>query len=305
MARFASKSPSQQAISVTKALQKTDEISSVRTLANYSERLEQVARGLAEFGIQGELRNLTQDTATQYLDMRKEDVGQKTLDMERQAIQAMLTHVTNGLEKGERLPVIKSELDQILSSRSYTPEQVKLISESQTLKNSLATEIAYSAGLRAHELLTISRASEKPSDERVSKNPDHKVAQDAKFKGREGVIYTVTGKGGLTRDVLIPKQLADRLEERRLTTPQKVTDRNVHYTQKYDIGGGQKWSNSYSQASNRALGWSAGAHGTRHSYAQERMSEIRSEGYKREIALRIVSQEMGHFRPEITEVYLR
>ena len=43
MPRFASKSPEQQAKSVEKALDKSGEIASVRTLSNYTERLEQVA----------------------------------------------------------------------------------------------------------------------------------------------------------------------------------------------------------------------------------------------------------------------
>ncbi|KAG1682859.1 Valine--tRNA ligase [Nymphon striatum] len=47
------------------------------------------------------------------------------------------------------------------------------------------------------------------------------------------------------------------------------------------------------------------AHGLRHSYAQERMGELRSQGLTREYALEIVSQELEHFRPDITEIYLR
>ncbi|MFT7318300.1 MAG: hypothetical protein ACI8WF_002750, partial [Pseudoalteromonas distincta] len=43
----------------------------------------------------------------------------------------------------------------------------------------------------------------------------------------------------------------------------------------------------------------------RHSYAQERMIELNALGFKYKTALETVSQEMGHFRPEITEVYLR
>ncbi|MDF5425801.1 site-specific integrase, partial [Vibrio parahaemolyticus] len=50
--------------------------------------------------------------------------------------------------------------------------------------------------------------------------------------------------------------------------------------------------------------WSTGAHGLRHSYAQERMSELQ-KNMTYEKALEVVSQEMGHFRPDITEVYLR
>ena len=66
-----------------------------------------------------------------------------------------------------------------------------------------------------------------------------------------------------------------------------------------------KASEISAQASTRALGYSTGAHGVRHAYAQERMHELRSQGLDRWRALEVVSQEMGHFRPEITETYLR
>ena len=101
-----------------------------------------------------------------------------------------------------------------------------------------------------------------------------------------------------------PPPLAERLEDRRLNQPVQITDRGVNYTSHYDINGGNRWSSSFTTASNRALNWSTGAHGLRHSYAQERMSELQ-KNMTYEKALEVVSQEMGHFRPDITEVYLR
>jgi hypothetical protein len=144
----------------------------------------------------GDLRTLTPAQAITYLEQRGEQVGQKTLDMERQAIQAMMIHVTQTLPAGEHLPVVKSEQARILSSRAYSPDQVALIAAAQQPANALATAIALAAGLRAHELLTLA-----PRQERA---PDPRPAADSKFAGREGVIYTVQGKGGLVREVLIP-----------------------------------------------------------------------------------------------------
>jgi len=46
-------------------------------------------------------------------------------------------------------------------------------------------------------------------------------------------------------------------------------------------------------------------HANRHAYAQERMRELQGNGYPYRQSLAIVSQELGHFRPDITEVYLR
>lgn len=297
MPRFSVKTPEQQALSVAKDFTRQDVINSVRTVDNYRESLERVTANMQEYGIKGTLRDLTPETAKQYLEIRAAEVSQSTLNMERQAIQAMMHHVTDKLSVTDKLEVVKSERDTVLASRAYIPEQVQAIAGAQTERNALATEIAHVAGLRAHELHTLQRIEERA--------PSDRPALDSKFEGREGEHYTVQGKGGLVREVVLPGELAARLEERRLDTPQTVTDRGIRYESRYDIAGGQRWSNSFSAAANRTLGWSEGAHGVRHSYAQERMQELQNQGVSYEKSLETVSQEMGHFRPEITEVYLR
>ena len=218
-----------------------------------------------------------------------QSIGQKLLDQERQSIQ---------LHLGIQLPVIHSELTQVLKSRAYTPEQVKAIAQSQTEKHRLATQIAYAAGLRAHELLTLQPIKNRAASE-------HRQWSSQRFVGKKGEIYTVIGKGGLIREVLIPSELANILETKRLENPILIKDRTINYIQYYAIGGGKNWSNSFSAASKRLLGWSHGAHGLRHSYAQQRMNELQQLGFLYPDALAIVSQTLGHFRPEITEVYLR
>jgi len=272
-------------------------VKSIGTVRNYEQALTSVASNL-QLETGEALRDLSIERATQYLEQRGLDAGQKTLDMERQAIQKMMQLVTHRLGRNQALPVIKSEHSQVLKSRSYTQGQVKIVAQHQTAKHALATEIAHSAGLRAHELLTIM-----PTIERA---PDAREAHSGKFEGREGgQSYTVVGKGGLAREIRIPEAVAERLEATRLPEPQQVTDRGVYYQQHYEIGGGKAWSQSFSSASSRGLGRSNGAHGVRHSFAQERMKELGQAGYDRQSSLEITSQEMGHFRPEITEVYLR
>lgn len=284
-----------QAKSVVKALQRSRSIRSLGTARGYTAALIPVAEHVKAERL-GSLRDLTPEQAEAYLQIRAEEVGQKQLDMERQAMQMMMRDLTGKLGEKQGLFFEKSKYQQILTSRSYLPRQVEMVAGSQREPNKLATQIAYAAGLRGHELLTLRHIKER--------QPDPRPALDSKFLGREGEHYTVQGKGGLVREVVIPKDLADRLEARRFDSPQKVTDRGIHCAQHYDIAGGLRWSSSFGKASERALGWSAGAHGLRHSYAQERMSELQKT-LTRSVALETVSQELGHFRPEITEVYLR
>ena len=293
MGRF--RSAAKQSAFVMKQLQGAI-IKSVGTVRNYEQALTRVAEWMQSERI-GELRDMTPHQTVSYLEARGRVVGQKTLDMERQAIQIMLLHVTQKLDPGAHLPYIKSDHTQILRPRAYTPEQAQRIAHAQTLRNALATEIAYATGLRAHELLTLLPAAERPADIRP--------ALETKWQGREGEIYTVQGKGGLVREVLIPGHLAERLESLRLAQPQRVRDRVIFYTKHYNIAGGKNWSSSFSSAAHRTLGWSEGAHGLRHGYAQKRMNELQTQGLIRKLALETVSQEMGHFRAEITETYLR
>jgi len=217
MAKFAK--PATQAASVMKQLQ-GGRIKSVSTVRNYESRLKQITVYLQEQRL-GSLRDMTPASALDYLRERAAVVGQKTLDMERQALQSMMQHVTHRLEAGKTLEVIRSTAPKSKTgkpgqptlgrrlaeeSRLYTRAQVALIVARQSPHNALATEIAHAAGLRAHELLTLRRIHHQAPDER----PAHAL----KFVGirDETIGYTVYGKGGLTREVRIPIPLAKRLE---------------------------------------------------------------------------------------------
>lgn len=281
------RSPAAQAAHAVRELQ----LKSQGTERNYTQALTGFASYLKENGFEAGLKKeLSSERAIAYLTDRAATVSQKTLDLDRQALQAVLK---------EKLEVVKSTQQQHLTSRAYTHEQVALIAESQTERHALATLIAENAGLRAHELLTLQRVSERAAD-------THRQYKAERFAERENIVrYTVHGKGGLCREIALSKGLSDKLEARRLDNARQVYDRKIGYKQFYDIGGGKKWTDSFSKASERELGWSNGAHGVRHEYAQSRMNELQSAGYIYKNALELVSQEMGHFRPEITEVYLR
>ncbi|MEZ9301601.1 site-specific integrase [Vibrio breoganii] len=242
------------------------------------------------------LRKATPKHVSEFLTDRAVEVGQSSLNMSRQAAERML-HYTKSLPADEKLEIVVTEKQEVLESRAYTQEQVAEIAHGQSYRHALATRIAEDTGVRSHELLTLRRMDEAKADERP-------VSED-KFVGREDFVpYIVKGKGGLSREIRMHPALSQELESNRLEKPVRVMDRGIEYTQKYDIGGGKNWSDSFSRASKSRLGWSTGGHGLRHSYAQARMEQLTSTvEYNR--ALEAVSQEMGHFRPEITKVYLR
>ena len=126
-------------------------IHSLGTARGYGQALKGFADYLREHRL-GDLPGATDQEARQYLAERSHQVGQKTLDLDRQALQMHL---------GLRLEVVRSDRESALSTRSYTPAQVARIASAQSEANGLATRLAYHAGLRAHELLTLRPAGER------------------------------------------------------------------------------------------------------------------------------------------------
>tara|TARA_R110001583_G_scaffold193131_1_gene360814 strand:+ start:233 stop:1123 length:891 start_codon:yes stop_codon:yes gene_type:complete len=285
-----------QAASVMKEIQGSA-IKSLGSVRNYEQQLKICCDYMKENRMGG-LRDITPEKAKYYLEIRASENSQSTVDMDRQALQCMMQHVTHKLGAKENLDVVKSELETIEKSRSYTPEQVQRITEHQTDRHAISTEICHKAGLRVHELYTLRPSGEvQPSPREVHPKKFSNMPEKTK-------CYTVIGKGGLIREVRIPCQLAERLELRKLDAPKKVSDRGINYKTNYDISAGHRFSDAFSKASDRALGYSNGAHGLRHSYAQNRYEQL-ANNLPRLDVMKCVSQELGHFRPEITEVYLR
>lgn len=269
-------------------------IESVGTARNYESAMRSLSAWAKESGNLAHLSDLTARDTAAYLADRSEVVSQSTLDRDRQAIEACLGH------QHDRADFIASReaTEKATESRAYTALQVEAIASKQSPEHSLSTHLASAAGLRAHELHTIRPATEQPAS-------GHREWSDARFAGKEGELYTVVGKGGLIREVMVPSHLAEKLEATRLAEPREVTDRGVKYEAHYDLKGGQAWSQSFTEASKGTIGESHGAHGLRHGFAQDRMADLQRAGYTYKDALGVVSQELGHFRESITEVYLR
>jgi integrase len=225
-----------------------------------------------------------------YLFEKSEIYQQKSLDQHRMGLNFCY---------GKKIPFVKSLLETVLGSRSYTLTEVLLIVKCVTERNSISILLCFMCGLRAHELLTIERLGEKGRTQT-------RVWSEELFLALENfTIYVTTGKGGLTRYIAVPNKLAAIIESRRLTTPKMVRDRDINYAMKYDLGFGQALSQCFTRASKKYLGFSTGLHGLRHAYAKNRIEMLLKFGLTKIEAKLIVSQEIGHFRPGIVNCYLR
>jgi len=227
----------------------------------------------------------------EFLYCMEEVFEQTQLDTTRQALELVF---------GEKLIRTKSLRATHLTTRSYTSEEVLAIVRHQSDWNVLPTMLSFMSGLRAHEAFTLKRKSE------AAASPGRPWSPEL-FSGLEDhEIYIVKGKGGLIRQVAIPHKLAECIEARRSKSPWLAVDRGIEYESMYAIGGGQSFSQSFCSASKKALGFSHGAHGLRHSYAKQRLDQLRTTcQFSLEKSMLILSQELGHFRPEITMIYLR
>ncbi|GIU42988.1 hypothetical protein TUM4438_10860 [Shewanella sairae] len=276
---------------------KANEPDKLRSHSSFYKHIEKAAFAAEKMGVK-RLKHITVELAQKYLeDRREKGICQKSLAFERLMLERILAKLTPDYKLAQVTEIKKTVKPKSESNRAYTQQQVELIMSRQSAYTKLSTEIAFNAGLRAFELLTIRRANEAlPSS--------HRKWRDDLFIGRDGVRYIVTGKGGLSRTVVISHELSQRLEERRLNTPVLIKDRHSKKVlQHYALSGGHKFSRSFSKAAIKTLGWSHGAHGVRFSYAQERMNNG-IQGMYHEDKQCIVSQEMGHFRPEIANRYL-
>lgn len=129
---------------------------------------------------------------------------------------------------------------------------------------------------------------------------------DLKHALNEGKL-TVKGKGGLIRKV--PLNNESLVKELYVKTPpgEKVFVRSYEKThevikkmQNYIYQNRANIRTSDDESSRRLT-----FHGLRHSYAQQRFDYYSNLGFNEKQAQQRVAIELGHFRPEITDVYLK
>lgn len=249
----------------------------------------------------GTLDRMTRKQALVYLNARAKVVCQTTLDRDRT--------IMDRLPRTGKKPLPRIKADRATgklakTSRAYEHRQLIIIEGRQREQNAISTALAWRCGVRAHELLTIKRLDRLTKRERARLERNQKW-DPRRLAGRDGVLYIVRGKGGMMRIIVVPHDLAARLETQHIPEGIKTPDRKIPYRQYYDIRGGKNWSASFERASIRAFGYSLGGHGCRHTFAQDRLSEYRNAGFSNTDSRELTAQDLAHFRERITLAYLR
>lgn len=265
-----------------------DLISSVSSMHLYHSYLCQYLKWL-QINKRGLDQQDSLESINHYLEEATEVYQQVTLDGHKRVLE-LVFH--------KKLKKFESLVPKNYTSRFYNLSEILLIIHKMQSKNALGVLICFYAGLRAHELGTLKRINE-------GKKSSTRKWDERRFMGIENyVVYLVQGKGGLVREVAIPTELSIALELRRFNVPKKISDRGLFRYLNYDIGHGQALSQAFTRASMQALGWSTGIHGCRHAYAQKRISKLEYLNITFEATQKIVSQELGHFRPQVINCYL-
>lgn len=238
------------------------------------------------------LKNACRQDAFDYLEERALTRRQSTVDLDRQAMNMHL-----GFDKS--LAFLAAKIATVEEDRAYTREQIELLVAEAEDDLALSIRLACEAGLRGMELITLSTPELMLPSDRATWSSD-------RFAGRQGdVRFVVHGKGGLRREVRLSPELSQLVRARQRREPVRVSHRGAHLTSCFDVRGGHKFAVEFSSHSLRVLGFTHGAHGLRHSFAQRRRIELLCAGFPVKKMLLILSQELGHFHTQNTLTYLR
>lgn len=273
-----------------KKKQRMNVITSVGTARNHRVALKGVATWLHRRNGK-HLKNLNETDAVEYLELRSMTVGQSAVDLDRQAINFHLL-------RNQPVPYFLSATQRVLEDRAYTKAEIYLLLKNSDDKLNLSIRLAVNAGLRAVELITIAPIGYFPESERDWCKE--------RFLGREkDVKFIVHGKGGLRRQVCLESDLAAELMQQKRPISIQVRDREVIHTSYFDLLSGVNYSVQFSNLSIKVLEESHGAHGLRHTFAQKRLRDLLCCGIDYEHALKVLSNELGHFSVKNTLAYLR
>ena len=237
------------------------------------------------------LKNASHADAQIYLNWRANQVRQSTLSLDRQSINMHLRFI-------KPLPFAVSNIPTVVEDRAYSTSELAYLRSKTSPSMAFSIALAANAGLRSMELITLA-----PLDRL---RPSDRAWHPLRFQGREhDSPFAVHGKGGLAREIRLVPDLASQLVELKRPAKTIISHLTAHLPSHYDLTGGNAFCSTFGRLSKRELGFSHGAHGLRHTFAQGRFLDLIYSGNDASDALDILSQEMGHFAVTNTLIYLR
>lgn len=254
------------------------------------------------------LRQLTVEQVQSYLDQRADQVGPRQINQDFLAMTLIPGIEREDLTKPYSLVGFGEKATE---PRALTHDATRMVIEALPERHRFSGKLAATYGLRAGELYTIRRYDDLDPNDKNDRAIIDKMARrewdEDRFHGQDGVRYVVVGKGGLPRLRVFSHAHSRQLDQLRLPAPRAVRDRTPRHPimQHYDLTGGKRFSEAWTDASRRALGDSLGAHAVRHGYAQDRMTYHLGRGLDFDQAYSLVAEELGHFDPDATREYLR
>lgn len=272
---------------------------SIKTRERYKNGVSHFAKFLAGSYKKQNMNNIRNEHLQAYVEqMQEARYSSSYVTTNMAAIRFFIDQIKDSsyIKNNEELGVIPRGLEERIGpSRSWTQNEVQKTQELAVGKGferiADMMKLSYLQGLRIHEVTRLERVD----------------LQRALSSGQ----LTVKGKGGLIRNIPIRNQEArEHL--------QKLINQTDVRNSKVFVNPGERAHEVMKQAqnfisNNRHLVQEERGdnqanitfHGLRHTYTQERYVELRGQRLNDYDARLQVSKELGHFRVEITNIYLK
>ena len=271
-----------------------------RTTDHYRQALTRAAKWMINKGYPRGLHNIDEQLFEEFLQYRATRLTQDGLDYES----AILRRIVPQLQDIERPRVVALKEPTRLSTenRANTPAQAQAIIDLLEPDDALSACLIANTGIRVSEPPTLADPKDRPPSPHRRWSPERYAGMGP---GRE---YTEIGKGGLIMPIWVPQHLVPAVEAKRLPVPVWEKDHRGNWFKRYfDLPGGTEFGKRFAKASKAVVGkkGNKGPHGLRHMFAQIRLAYHMDQGHSYKEARRLVSQQVGHFRDQITKTYLR
>lgn len=269
---------------------------SKKTRFRYKDGTKHIAKFLAVAYQKQSLNNISNQALEEYVQQAQEiGYSKGYISTNLSAIRFFVNQIKDSsyIKSNKELGVeSRTQEDRIGPNRAWTRTQVeemyRLAINNNYSRVADVVRLAYTHGLRLHEITRLDRAT--------------------LLKALRKNELTIKGKGGLIRQVPLRNEAARKhIRELADKTPLNsykvfvLKNEKTHEVMKE----AQNFIQNYRDKVIEPGGHNITLHGLRHTYAQERYLELTEAGKGEYDAKLQISRELGHFRAEVTDIYLK